>query len=107
MNIIQYLYMNTATINISLPKRMLADAKKAVKDRQYASISELIRDTLRQSLYPQLTENGFTPEFEEKILKSAAEPKENDIEWDGVTPFTKFVLSHPPKGYEKKNRDSV
>lgn len=99
--------MNTTTINISLPKQMLVDAKKAVKDRQYASISELIRDTLRGVLYPRLTENGFTPEFEDEILKSAAEPRENDVEWDGVTPFTQFVLSHPPKGYEKKNKSSL
>lgn len=67
------------TINISLPKSMLEDAKKATKGRRYASVSELIRDSLRAVLYPGLTENGFTPEFEEEVLRSEKEPMENDI----------------------------
>ena len=70
MNIIQYLYMTT-TINISLPKSMYQDAKKLVVTRGYTSISELIRDALRGVIYPRLTENGFTSEFEEEILRRA------------------------------------
>ena len=85
--------MNTATINISLPKKMLADAKKAVKDRQYTSISELIRDTLRRDLYPQLTENGFTPEFEEEVLE-AEKDRSGDVVWDGKGSYTDFMAKH-------------
>lgn len=69
--------MNT-TINISLPKRMYEDIKKTLPKRGYSSVSELIRDAVRDWLYPRVTENGFTPEFEEAVLRSAAEPVEND-----------------------------
>ncbi len=101
MDIIQYMYMTT-TINISLPKSMYQDAKRLLARRGYASISELIRDTLRNELYPRVTENGFTPEFEERVLKASAEPVENDIVWDGKTPFTEFVLKHGKKRYGKR-----
>ncbi|MDP1722310.1 MAG: hypothetical protein Q8L37_03805 [Candidatus Gottesmanbacteria bacterium] len=90
------------TINISLPKTMYEDAKAYLARRGYSSMSELFRDTLRDWLYPRLTENGFTPEFEAEVLKSAAEPIENDVEWDGVTPFHKFVMSHLPKRHGKR-----
>ena len=88
----------TMTINISLPKSMYQDAKKTLTKKGYTSISEFIRDAVREKLYPGLTENGFTPEFEEEVLKAAAEPIENSVEWDGVTPFDEFVETHPPKG---------
>lgn len=74
---------------------MYAEAKRIVSKRGYSSISELIREALRNVLYPNLTENGFTPEFEEEILRRSAESENNDIEWDGKTPFTEFVLSNP------------
>lgn len=67
------------TINISLPKPMYQEAQKILNKRGYASISELIRDALRGVLYPFLTVNGFTPEFEQKVLEAAKEPVENDI----------------------------
>jgi Arc/MetJ-type ribon-helix-helix transcriptional regulator len=67
------------TINISLPKEMIEDAKKFVKKKQYASVSELIRDTLRKKLYPDLTENGFTREFEDAVLRSEKSPTKNDV----------------------------
>lgn len=71
--------MNT-TINISLPKNMYADARNVVKQRRYASVSELIRYALRNILYPSgLTVNGFSPGLEEEVLRSAAESAENDI----------------------------
>ncbi len=66
------------TINISLPKSMYEDAQAMVVRRGYSSMSELFRDTLRDKLYPRLTENGFSPEFEEAVLRSAAEPKNRD-----------------------------
>lgn len=70
--------MNT-TINISLPKPMYAEAQKTLVVRGYASISELIRDALRRLLYPNLTENGFTPEFEEAVLRSEGQPRKDDF----------------------------
>ena len=57
---------------------MYQDARAALRIRGYASISELIRDALRDVLYPRVTENGFTPEFEEAVLRSAAQPFEKD-----------------------------
>lgn len=81
---------------------MYLDAKKVLNKKGYTSISEFIRDALREKLYPNLTENGFTPEFEEEVLRIAAEPIENSIEWDGKTPFSEFVLTHPPKGANLK-----
>lgn len=90
-----------ATVNISLPKTMYQDAKKVLIKRGYASISELIRDALRHSIYPHITENGFTREFEERVLESAKEPIEQSIDWDGKTPFTDFVLRHRSETNDK------
>lgn len=56
----------TTTINISLPKSLLDDAKKMLSKRGYASISELVREALRNTVYPNLTENGFTSEMDRK-----------------------------------------
>ena len=64
------------TINISLPKKMHKDAKSVIASNGYSSMSELVRDGLRAILYPNLTVNGFTPEFEEAVLESAKEPIE-------------------------------
>ncbi|HCS78229.1 TPA: hypothetical protein DIV55_00630 [Patescibacteria group bacterium] len=91
----------STTVNISLPQQMYDDAKRFLKQRRYASLSELIREALRGVLYPIVTENGFTPEFEEEVLKAAAEPEENDREWDGVTPFSEFVLSQKSISHDK------
>ena len=57
---------------------MYDDAKKALSLRGYTSISELVRDALRDILYPRLTENEFTPEFEEAVLRSEALPVKDD-----------------------------
>lgn len=58
---------------------MYDDAKKMVSSRGYSSVSELIRDTLRNMLYPNLTENGFTKEFEDQVLESAKEPVKDSV----------------------------
>ena len=75
--------MDTMTINISMPRGLYAQAKRRAKRYHYNSVSEVIRDALRWWLNDKLTRNGFTPEFEEEVLRSAAEPRENDIEWSG------------------------
>lgn len=53
---------------------MYSDARIFVKKNRYTSISELFRDALRKVLYPDLTVNGFTEEFENMVLESAKEP---------------------------------
>ena len=59
---------------------MYQDAKEVQKEEGYASISELIRHALRKVLYPSgLTVNGFTPEFEDVVLKSAKEPVGDNV----------------------------
>lgn len=90
------------TINISLPKPLYADVKRKVAQNRYASVSELIRDAVRRILYPGLTENGFTKEFEDRVLKAEAEPEENGIEWNGRGSFSDFVLHEGAKKYGKK-----
>lgn len=92
--------MNT-TINISLPKSMYQDAKKMLSKRGYTSISELIRNALRDELYPKLTENGFTPEFEEEVIRRSKEPRKKDIEWNGKGSLTDFVLKKGMKTHGK------
>ena len=73
---------------------MYKDAKLHVKRRGYASVSELIRDAVREWLYPRITINGFTPEFENQVLKSEKEPIENDRVWNGKGSFVDFVLNN-------------
>ena len=67
------------TVNISLPTGLYKDIKKTIKERGYSSVSELMRDAVRRVLYPELTENGFTPEFEKAVLEAAKKPIGNDI----------------------------
>ena len=93
------------TINISLPKSMYADAEAALTQRHYMSFSELVRDAMRKFLYPQLTENGFTPEVEEEILKIAATPVDNDVVWDGKTDPVKFALGHQPNSHDSNSKN--
>jgi len=85
--------MNTTTVNISLPTALYADLKKAVGKRRYTSVSELIREAVRSILYPRVTINGFTPEFEDQVLASAKEPLVKSRKWDGKGSFTDFVLN--------------
>lgn len=42
------------TINISLPKNLYEEAKKFAVKYNYSSVSELIRDALRHTLYPEI-----------------------------------------------------
>lgn len=78
---------------------MYADAKKALGKRGYASISELIRDALRDLLYPRVTVNGFTPEFEARVLGSAAQPRDQDTVLETKEDIRNFFLhlKKPPK----------
>lgn len=92
------------TVNISLPTNLYKDIKKTIKERGYSSVSELVRDAVRRILYPELTENGFTPEFEEMVIESAKEPIEKGmlLETDqDVKNYFKFLKY--PKKYKRVN----
>jgi Arc/MetJ-type ribon-helix-helix transcriptional regulator len=94
--------MNSITINISMPKGLYIQAKTEAKKYHYSSVSEFIRDATRKLLYPELTENGLTKQFESMVLKREKNMDKYDtVEWDGKTPFTKFVLNNPPKKHVK------
>jgi len=67
------------TINISLPADMYKDAKRALAAKRYSSVSELIRDALRKTLYGKISQNGFTEEFENLVMESSREPEKNDL----------------------------
>lgn len=91
------------TINISLPTSLYRDIKKTIRERGYSSVSEMVRDAVRKVLYPEITENGFTPEFEEAVLESAKEPIEKGImlETDeDVKNYFRYLKY--PKGYKRK-----
>jgi Arc/MetJ-type ribon-helix-helix transcriptional regulator len=87
--------MNT-TINISLPTEMYKDVKTAVKTMRYSSVSELMREALRDKIYTKekvrYTVNGFTPEFEDEIMKSAASSPEEDYILENQKQVKDFFL---------------
>lgn len=78
------------TVNISLPASLYKDIKKTIKERGYSSVSELVRDAVRRVLYPELTENGFTPEFEEAVLRSARESVDEKDVWETPEDIDKY-----------------
>jgi len=94
--------MNT-TINISLPRSVIQDAKKHMARRGYASFSEFIRAAIRKEVYPELTENGFTPEFEAEVLRSASQPRKNDMIFKNHKELSDYLLHFKyPKRYKGK-----
>lgn len=58
---------------------MYKDAKRALAAKRYSSVSELIRDALRKTLYGKISQNGFTEEFENLVMESSREPEKNDL----------------------------
>lgn len=96
------------TINISLPKSMYQDVKRTMIVRRYSSTSELVRDALRKLIYGEITENGFTPEFEELVLKAESEPMENDQVWETEEDIENYFKNFDNKvrnnGKNKKGR---
>lgn len=70
------------TINISLPSQLYKEIKSFLSKRGYASISEFFRDAARDKLHPMVTENGFTPEFEQHVLEAAKEPIDHSKTWN-------------------------
>ncbi len=94
-----------STLNISLPKSMYEDAKKLVKTRPFASVNEVVQQALKKFLKEEdpnrITENGFPVWFEDEILKSAAESRENDIVLEKEEDIKNFFL-HLKKPLKKK-----
>jgi len=78
------------TVNISLPKNLYKDIKETIKERGYSSVSELMRDAVRRVIYPELTENGFTPEFEEAVLRSAKGSVDEKDVWETPEDIDKY-----------------
>ncbi len=79
-----------------MPRGLYAQAKRRAKKYHYTSVSEVIRDALRWWLNDNLTRNGFTPEFEEEVLKAEKEADAGKVvEWNGKGSFVDFVLKHP------------
>jgi len=93
--------VNTVTINVTMPKGLIETAKQLVAAGWYTSVSEVLRSGVRQLAAgrQQLTINGFTPEFEEEVLRAAAEPVDKSLAWDGKGSFVTSVLS---KGKRRK-----
>jgi len=93
--------MNTMTINVTMPKGLMEEVKQLVIGGWYTSVSEVLRSGARQLIANErLTINGFTPEFEEEVLKAAAEPVDESLAWDGKGSFVASVLS---RGQRRKN----
>lgn len=67
------------TINISLPKTLSKQIRTQVKEGGYVSISEFIREAVRNSLK---TSAAFSPEAEKEILKIAKSPTKSDLKFD-------------------------
>src|SRR6266498_3180698 len=96
------------TINISLPREMYKDVKRAVKYDKYTSVSEFIRSALREVLYEEVTENGLTPAEEYEILEIAATPDDNDIVLETEEDITNYFrhLREPKKVNKRVNDKS-
>ncbi len=96
-----------ATVNISIPKEMHEDMKRLLKKGRYSSISELVRDGLRRILdkEEEITENGFTREFEEAVLRSEAEPRNKDLVWETDEDVDKYFNELDKKIKKKHAKD--
>lgn len=96
---------STVTTNITFPKDQW-QALKTVAMHQGVSMAEFVRQEVGKAVRKtaktlisrrRLTVNGFTPEFEEEVLKAAAEPVDN--RWvlktgDDVGKFFDRMLKH-------------
>jgi Arc/MetJ-type ribon-helix-helix transcriptional regulator len=58
---------------------MYKDAKRVLATKRFSSVSELIRDALRKTLYGEVTQNGFTKGFEDYVLESSLDSEKNDL----------------------------
>ncbi len=68
---------------------MYADAKRALNEERYTSISELIRDALRRRLYQNITENGFVKSFEDEVIRASSEKDQKEV-WENEEDIKKY-----------------
>lgn len=80
-----------------MPKGLYVQAKAEAKKYHYNSVSEFIRDATRKLLYPELTENGFTKQFENMVLRSEKSSTKNDIVWVGKESDLVNYVKNPKK----------
>lgn len=82
---------------------MYDDAKKLLVSKRYTSISELIRDSLRKTLYPNITINGFTEEFENEVLAAENEPRNKNLVWKTEEDIDKYFRNLDKKARALSN----
>lgn|SRR3989344_5912898 len=84
--------MDTVTINVTMPKGLMSAVRELVASGWYGSISEVVRTGVRYVAQQQqpLTVNGFTPEFEEEVLKAATEPVDYSKAWESDKDIDEF-----------------
>lgn len=84
------------TINISLPKSLLDEAKALLKKKHYASVSELVRHSLRKTLAEEdpnaISVNGFPNWFEDKVLEAEKSPEKDDFVLETDEDFRNYFL---------------
>lgn len=68
-------------ILINLPDKLKRDLDQYVDEYGYASTSEAVRQGIRQLVQnePKITVNGFTEEFENRVLEAAKEPLDQSV----------------------------
>ena len=69
----------TKTMNISVPKNLADQVQFQVKLGEYVSVSEFIREAIRDLLRKK---QGFASEAEKEILKISQSPTKPDYKFD-------------------------
>ena len=71
--------MSTTTINITLPTRLKKEIQNQIKKGMYTSVSEFIRNAVRQLLISPVDSHNlpFSPQAEKEILRAFKETLEN------------------------------
>ena len=64
--------MNT-TLTIKIPQEIERALQQEVAAGKYNSVNELIVKAVKRQINKRITLNGFTEEFETRVLKSASE----------------------------------
>lgn len=81
---------------------MYQEAKKVVARQHYSSVSELVRDALRQLIQKKrITENGFTEEFEDAVLEAKKEPVDYSDVWETEEDVDKYFKKLAKELYGK------
>jgi len=88
------------TINLS--SQTYKNIKKAVKDRKYGSIDQLVEDAVQQVIGgKQIVEEEFSQDVIDRILAAEKEPEENDTVLETEEDIHNYFL-HLKKPKSKK-----